>query len=381
MNEMMQACLLAASRIVEAEKAIYSNVQAFALGGSQGSEQSDFLRKGTSIQQKDYNLPSGIASLINQNATSSAVPTALSNQQISFLSGLLSMVAEAVPGLSVLQDTMTIDPEGFAGRGTLETIANKNPYSGDYEGETQALYERGMDTARSRAVSGPTNVRGGQARQGFDLADTNTQAGINRFREVSGVQRADAGMATQAAQVAQMIENMRRGTAMQAQQSIQAGESDRRNAGLQTGQTINTQRGLSAANVATAAEFLGKPKSTTTDDLYGKGNQSSNSLGWGLTCCFIFNAAHGEGLPWFVRFCRDHLGTEETRRGYIRMSRWLVPAMARFPLVRTLVQATMTYPMTRYGGYLVRENGYEDGFVFRPVKRFWFFVWNKLGAK
>ena len=96
-------------------------------------------------------------------------------------------------------------------------------------------------------------------------------------------------------------------------------------------------------------------------------------------CCWIFLAASGDGLPWWVRHCRNVLGTAETRRGYTRMSKWLVPAMKRSRVVRWLVRLTMTEPITMYGGYLCGVEECCDGWVFQPVKRFWFSVWNKLG--
>lgn len=95
-------------------------------------------------------------------------------------------------------------------------------------------------------------------------------------------------------------------------------------------------------------------------------------------CCWIFLAAHGGELPWYVRHCRNVLGTSETRRGYKRMSRWLVPAMKRSGALRWIVRTVMTEPITMYGGYLCGVN--RDGWVFRPVKRFWFAIWNKLGT-
>lgn len=96
-------------------------------------------------------------------------------------------------------------------------------------------------------------------------------------------------------------------------------------------------------------------------------------------CCWIFLAAHGGELPWYVRYCRNVLGTSETRRGYTRMSKWLVPAMKRSRALRAIVRLVMTEPITMYGGYLCRVDGCEAGWVFQPVKRFWFAVWNKLG--
>lgn len=96
-------------------------------------------------------------------------------------------------------------------------------------------------------------------------------------------------------------------------------------------------------------------------------------------CCWIFLAAHGGELPWWVRKCRDVLGGDDTRRGYTKMSHWLVPLMKRSRLVMWAVRTFMTEPLTEYGGYLVGVN--THGWVFRPIKQFWFAVWNKLGTE
>jgi len=96
-----------------------------------------------------------------------------------------------------------------------------------------------------------------------------------------------------------------------------------------------------------------------------------------VSCCWIFLAAHGGELPWYVRYCRNVLGTAETRRGYTRMSKWLVPLMQRSAVIRWLVRTVMTEPITEYGAYLFGEN--THGWVFRPVKQFWFRIWDNLG--
>lgn len=96
-----------------------------------------------------------------------------------------------------------------------------------------------------------------------------------------------------------------------------------------------------------------------------------------VSCCFIFLAAHGGELPWWVRYLRNVLADDETRRGYIRMSRWLVPILQRSAFARVITQAAMTYPITEYGAAMVGVR--PEGIVFAPIKRFWFAVWKHLG--
>ena len=100
-----------------------------------------------------------------------------------------------------------------------------------------------------------------------------------------------------------------------------------------------------------------------------------------VSCCWIFLAAHGGELPWYVRKARDVYGTDATRRGYKRMSTWLVPIMERSAVVRAIVRTIMTDPLSMYAGYLLSEPTCANGWVFAPLKRFWFAVWNRLGEK
>jgi len=384
MNEMLQACLDAAAEIVAREKALYPNsegVVAFNAEISGGTTDTSFSRTGDSTQAKSYSLPGDLAAQIEQNYKTAGVPTSLTDSELSFIQGILTLVQSALPGQSVLQNNQAISPTTFNGSGTLGSIIAQNPYSAEWEAGTQALYDRTLDVARARTLSGPENVRGGQARAGFELADTNTQAGINRFQQIEGQQRQQAGVVDEAVKTANVIEQARRGTAMQAQGQEIATGNQWRGQGFDASGRLVPHRANALGQTAMATEFLSTPTVKTTDNLRGKGNQSTFNWGTGagISCCWIFLAAHGGGLPWWVRYCRNHLGTNETRRGYRRMARWLVPLMERWALVRVLVHAFMTYPITCYGGFLVHEPGYETGFVFRPVKRFWFYVWNKLG--
>jgi hypothetical protein len=99
-----------------------------------------------------------------------------------------------------------------------------------------------------------------------------------------------------------------------------------------------------------------------------------------VSCCWIFLAANGGELPWWVREARNIYGTDEIRRGYKRMSVWLVPLMQRSRLARWAVRAFMTEPLTMFAGYQLRVESCRDGWVFTPLRDFWFAVWKKLGT-
>jgi len=384
-TKLFEQCLLAAKRIVDAEKVLYNNhdALAFDVSVSGGTTSTSFAREGTSGQQKEYNLPSDLAKLIQQGYLTSGVPSDVAANELTMLNQFLKLVPEMLPGLTQVVQNYTMDPTSFTGSDTLESIAGRNPYSQNWETGTQDLYNRSFAQGRAATMSGPDNVRGGQARAGFEAADFDTQASINRFREVAGQQQAEAGVVGDAIKTSAAIEAARRGTILGAQNQQVVQESMRRGTQLQVPDALGKLRGHGLASNTMGAEFLAKPKVTTTDNLRGEGNQSTFNWGSGagVSCCFILLAATGGELPWFVRYCRDHLGTEETRRGYRRMARWLVPLMQRWSAVRLFVEATMVHPLIQYGGYLTRQEGYEGGFVFRPVKRVWFAIWNYLGKE
>jgi len=105
----------------------------------------------------------------------------------------------------------------------------------------------------------------------------------------------------------------------------------------------------------------------------------ANTIGAANPCCFIFLEAYLGRMPWWVRACRDRFITPERRRGYIWMSKWLVPLMTRFQSVREIVSATMIQPLTAYGGWYYSVSGYEDGAKHLRTTQRWFRIWDFIG--
>ncbi len=107
----------------------------------------------------------------------------------------------------------------------------------------------------------------------------------------------------------------------------------------------------------------------------------SSLMGAMGACCFIFMEAYRGEMPLHVRECRDEFAPENTarRKGYIRMSKWLVPAMRVSPIVRFLVWHLMVNPMTLWGGFHKNVEGFSKYAFLRPVKDFWFNVWEAIG--
>jgi len=95
----------------------------------------------------------------------------------------------------------------------------------------------------------------------------------------------------------------------------------------------------------------------------------------GSTCCFIFAEAYLGHIPWYVRKTRDDHYTPAIRRGYVWMSRWLVPAMQFSSTVRDFVFEVMIFPLTQHAAYHCNIAKTP-----RPAyKRFWLSIWNLLG--
>lgn len=100
-----------------------------------------------------------------------------------------------------------------------------------------------------------------------------------------------------------------------------------------------------------------------------------------MACCFIFLESYNGTLPWWVRECRDEFAPESTSRriGYIRMSKWLVPAMRVSKVARFLTNILMVNPLTKWGGFYKGVKGYENGWVYKPFVNAWFAMWYLLG--
>lgn len=98
------------------------------------------------------------------------------------------------------------------------------------------------------------------------------------------------------------------------------------------------------------------------------------------SCCFIFMQAYDGVIPWFVRYSRDFHYTEDIRRGYVLMSKILVPLMDKFEFIRDLVREVMIKPMTEHAGGLFGVHGYEGCRVMNEGrKKFWLKTWELIG--
>ena len=101
----------------------------------------------------------------------------------------------------------------------------------------------------------------------------------------------------------------------------------------------------------------------------------------GSICCFNFFEALDGPLPRFVREERDRYYKEEpiVAKGYLWMSKWLVPLMQKSPLIKTLVQELMVYPIIQRGGWLKCVDGYRHGWIYESTWRSWKAIWKFCG--
>lgn len=389
-EEKFLQCLEAARKIVETEKALFPGCEGAIngdFGGSSDDIDTSFSRTGTSVAKQTFDLPSALASKLAELYIASPLNSQHSVAESTFLQNLLSRLGSSVPQSRNLIPMANMAPSDFIGADSLDSIIARNPYSQSYEQATQDLFDRSYATARAAAMSGPSNVRGGTARAGFELADLDTQMSNNRFREVSQQQQQQAGITNQAVSIANAIDTGRRGQSLQAIQQLTSAELGRDQQGLEASGAVGRNRTASHANLALASQILGKPTSTVTDNMSGEGDQSGNSTHWGVNllggCCFIFLEVLNGELPWFVREARDYYCTENRRKGYVWMSSWLVPLMKKNKKVRGVVNALLVKPFIRFGTWRWMEPDEptfsRHGWMLWPYVQLWFKLWDLCG--
>ena len=376
-----ETCLVMAKEITRAHKLDYE-FYAFDMSQSRASGATKFTRQGTSTTDKSFTLPTDLGNLIQKAYTGSGIPASTVSNESNLLNLLLARTIGNVPGLSSLQTSEGIDPTSYEGLTALKTMSQRNPYSSDYESAIGDLYDRQFSKARSIAQSGPSNVRGGTARQGFEVAELGADQARNKFREVRGQQDKEAGVVQGAVNTMNTIESMRRGSTLQAQGQHQASESARTGEALHAQSGVDSIRKANQGNIQMAADMLGNPRQTVTDNLSGRGQQASSSSGFGggLTCCFIFLQALNGQLPEWVRLGRDQFCTPNRILGYRWIANWLVPLMRRFILITRMVNWIMVKPFLIAGDWWYgNERNLVGPLVANTICRAWFFTWSFIG--
>lgn len=265
------------------------------------------------------------------------------------------------------------------GQASLTAQSNVNPYSGQYTDNTFERYSDEVLRAIGQSRSGPMATRGGTAAQGYMTSDVVGQLGLNREDVLAKNRQTDASIQQGASSLLSQERGQMNQTALTGINTGFQGYfntlQDQGAAGQLASERAKTFADLVPAFTTLASHMHGKE----VNDLQGRGAQTSSSVGSGVNCCFIFLEHYNGVLPDSVRRYRDMAAPENSsrRRGYISMSKWLVPAMRVSVFARTLANHLLVKPLTKYGEWYYGRNSY--GWVFWPVKQVWFGVWKLTG--
>ena len=353
-------------------------------GGSQGSSDTRFERKGTAMTnsfrelspEHKNNFSTGL-SATSPGAVGPEVQSHITttlgqgNADIPFQPEMAQLINANLPGTQV------------PGQAGLEAQSQIDPYSSSYADDTFKRYSQEVGQMLSN-VSGPLATRGGTAAQGFMAQESLNNLALNREDVLTQNRRADAGIQQGASGA---LHGMQGRDTMEAMQGI--GQQQGAWQGLlgnqnQAGGLGNQQGELYSQMAQNLASLEAPVHGTETNDLSGRGGQSSSAMGANMSlCCFIFLESYNGKLPWWVRECRDQMAPEcsKRREGYIRMANRLVPWMKKSRVVRWMTDKFMVDPITKWGGYYKQVPGYDKCWVYKPFVKFWFAVWTKLGNR
>lgn len=386
MQRNFEFCLAQARTIVRSAAALLQPDQWMVCGGfsnSQGSGSNVFNRSGTSTATQQSSIPSFISGLLPGTAQRASSAT-MQPQVNSFLSGLLSRDNSQLGGTQMETAIGGMTPQNYDGRAVLTSQTSVDPMSDEYRTNTYDKYLQSVRDGVAATATGPNAVRGAAARQGFAESDAVMRAANEREDVIRQHRATDAGIVQGAVGSMNQIELQRRGALMEANrqgvQNMLAGTAQSLSAAEQGGNQLGQE-----ANILTGiARLLQQNTTTTTENLRGAGSQESGARAnqLGLNCCYIYMEAFNGTLPPVVRRARDLFAPESSDRriGYIWMSKWLVPAMQKFAIVRVLVNETMIKPSIKYATWFFNEDGNKQTWkAYGLVVKSWFKVWEVIG--
>lgn len=350
-------------------------------GGSTGSSDSRFNRNGT----VDTTSWRGLGSTENgkfhdlftqlNDSNSNAAISPMATKQI-------NRGWEDVPYTDALCQVIraNMPTQLVPGQQSLEQQAAINPYSQNYANNTFDRYADEVQRAMATSRSGPMATRGGTAAQGFMQADVMNQAGLNREQVLAQNRQTDAGIQQGAAGQLAGERNQMNSTALQGMGTGWGSYYNLLDSQQKAGQLVGQRSKIYSDLLPTYTSLATPMYGRESNNLSGRGAQTSSSMGAGVNlCCFIFLEAYNGTLPDSVRRYRDMAAPENSarRKGYIRMSKWLVPAMRVSGVPRALTNHLLVKPLTKYGEWFYGKN--RTGWVFWPVKQLWFGIWTLTG--
>lgn len=350
------------------------------MAGGWATEDSTFSRSGTVNTENWRNITPGMQDLFDVGFAASN-PNNTNSQVTNHLQDTMTLDRNDLPMYTELFELVQANAPGTAvpGQTSLEAQAAVNPYTGAYEENTYNRYQQDVANAASNLRSGQM-TRGGTAAQGFAQSQAINDAALNRQQVLTGNRLADAQIQGNAASNLHTMQGRDTGEALTG---INTAMSNFGNLVALQNQAAGEARNQSDPFYRLLTDYTNlaaRQHGKEVNDLQGRGSQTSQSMGLNV-CCFIFLEAYKGKLPWWVRVCRDEFAPESSarRNGYIRMARWLVPAMRTSKTVRWLTDKLMIEPLTRWGGYYKNIKGYRHGRFFKPFVNFWFTFWSFYG--
>jgi hypothetical protein len=257
-----------------------------SFGGSGGTPtvnvdamDTSFSRSGTTNQQRQ---PSG--SWPSSNVTSAlsdwvvTQPEATSEQTA--LNALLKQSSTVFDTKAFLSSVLGL-PQSALATVNLSDIYTLDPFGNTYEVNTLALYTRQYLIARAAAQSGPTNVRGGTARQGFELAELDTLMAINQFREIWQNQVKVAQVVVEAASAADAAWEQLIKLQLEAQKQQAATEQGLVMQTLAAAEQLTKDKEVYLRAISLQADANGYM--VTSELLTGHGFQGGTNTGFGMS--------------------------------------------------------------------------------------------------
>jgi hypothetical protein len=352
-------------------------------GGSSGQGDTKFSRSGTvntsswrDLTNEQNGLFDNAFGNVTDGGTNSTIGPMLTNR--------IQRGWGDVPYSGAVCDIVKSNMSGnqIPGQASLEAQSKVNPYSSQYADNSYARYADEVHKVLGQSRSGPAVNRGGTAAQGFMMSDAVNQMALNREDVLTKNRQADASIQQGASNQMGQLRGRMDSTALQGAGTGFGGFfnllSDQQSAGSLASERAKIYSDL----VPTFTSLASRMNGTENNNLSGRGAQTSSSMGAGINlCCFIFLEAYNGKLPESVRRYRDMAAPENSarRKGYISMSKWLVPMMRVSRVSRTLANHLLVKPLTRYGEWFYGKN--KTGWVFWPVKQLWFKIWELTGKR
>ena len=287
--------------------------------------------------------------------------------------------AQAASDLAVLQGTgkdvikagveaqKLADPEYYATRANMAKALGELMNGGLTGGETEAIQRSLNQNAEAAGLTTPSAAR--------TVAEAQTFGGAARDRLSQALNQATQALPAMKSGVDAFQQATGRSTMANTGDTKFTGAKDDESYGSSAQQMGQSLLGELGANNRTAMGINANRRDSLDRSMQVAESVIGGVNGMAGVCCFIFMEAYNGTMPSYVRVARDMYWTEQRRKGYVWMSKWLVPAMKRSKVARWLVNKLMIKPLSDDAEALVlglkpRRLAYHH---------FWMTVWNLIG--